>query len=253
MNSAATGMVHHERIPSSVASEEIHTVEYLVEDPKAVVIFSHGFFVPGFESNRMFVSAARAFQAAGIRSVLFDYRGSGYSDGEFINVRLESLRSDLETVIAKFKDESVPSYVLGQSLGSGVAALTATNLSSLSGLVLWGFSAHNYERYTEQYLPDGAGEVRYQGNGFPVTRAFVEDFKDHDPMDAIVSLDLPVLFVHGDADDKASIDLPREAVIRRSGLSELIEIPGGNHGFKAQPGELAAAIDISIQWIFVQA
>lgn len=240
--------VRHRRVASSDPDQSIHVIEYAVDEPSLTAVFSHGLFVPGFESNRMFVIAARAFQAAGIRAVLFDYRGSGYSDGAFIDVRLRQLQDDLRTVYSAVQDGGT-TYVVGQSLGSGVATLTAAELPGLAGLVLWGFSAHNYERYTSQYLPRDAGDIAYQANGFPVTRDFVDDFRDNDPMDAVVAFPSPVLFVHGSSDDKASIDLPREAVNRRRATSELIEIPGGTHSFKAQPNNLDLAIATSIEWI----
>jgi len=249
IHSPVISNVVHRRLASVDPAETIHVVDYEVEHPRAIAVFSHGFFVPGFESNRMFVVAARAFQTAGIRAVLFDYRGSGYSDGSFIDVRLGQLQDDLRQVYNAYRSQSTPTVVVGQSLGSGLAALTAAELPDLAGLVLWGFSAHNYERYTRQYLRDASSEVVYQGNGFPVTQAFVNDFRTQDPMDAVAEVHRPVLFVHGTADDKASIELPREAVARRSAPSRLVEIPGGTHGFKAQPDELARAIDVSIEWV----
>jgi hypothetical protein len=116
---------------------------------KACIIFSHGFLVPGFESNRIFIDISNELVQKGYKTILFDYRGSGYSDLDFSEMTIDTEIEDLISVIdyaSEFESKGSEIIVWGQSLGSGVASLVVSKSKNVDRLILWCLSAKLYER-----------------------------------------------------------------------------------------------------------
>lgn len=77
---------------------------------------------------------AARFAALPARTYLIDYRGYGDSDGE---PSQSNLVSDATRLVTRFTDDAQDVYLVGRSLGAGVAALAAANLGArVSGMVL---------------------------------------------------------------------------------------------------------------------
>jgi pimeloyl-ACP methyl ester carboxylesterase len=247
-------MKSHERLAVD-GDSHVHVFRWAPPAPaRAVIVFSHGFLVPGFESHRLFLALAGDAVERGFEAVLFDYRGSGYSDLSFSEMTLDTEIADLHTVV-EHAGAGRPVFVWGQSLGSVVAAHVVARRHDVSGVVLWALSARTYQRFVDRpgfrELAEGA-DTAYLDAGFEVGRQFLESLRDKDTYDALAGTDIPKLFVHGDADDKAPVELSREGYRHANEPKELVEIPGGNHAFKAQPDLLREAKEASFGWIVSQ-
>ncbi len=57
------------------------------------------------------------------------------------------------------------------------------------------------------------------------------------------------LFVHGDADDKAPVQLSRDAFAVARAPKKLVVVPGGGHAFKGQPNLFEQAVSTSLDWL----
>src|SRR5262249_7835589 len=150
----------HHRLPVGSTGESLHLVSLDVARPSAIVVFSHGFLVPGFESHRMFLDIAKTCVAHSYRPYLFDYRGSGYSDGSLAEITIEDEILDLHAVLDAVKGthDHLPLVLWGQSLGSGVATLVAADRSDIAGVILWNFSARLYDRYLRMFFRGDANQ-----------------------------------------------------------------------------------------------
>jgi alpha-beta hydrolase superfamily lysophospholipase len=231
-------MKSHERL-SIDGETALHLFRWRpTTSPTALIVFSHGFLVPGFESHRLFLALAAEAVERGMEAVLFDYRGSGYSDLAFAEMTLDTEIADLHAVLDHVGSDAEadrPIFVWGQSLGSVVASHVVADRADVAGIVLWALSARMYERFAPRPgfrdLASGRATAVLD-SGFTVGRGLLESMRGKDPYAALADMRAAKLFIHGDADDKAPV-----------------VIPGGGHAFKGQPELLAQASDTSFEWI----
>lgn len=247
-------MKTHLRIPIAGQSEVhvyVHTPD--LEKPRASVIFSHGFSVAGFESRRMFLEIADLVVDNGYASVLFDYRGSGYSDLAFEEMTLQTEMEDLKTVSGYVKEKlfpNIPFVVWGMSFGAGVASIVMANDEQVRGIILWCLSADLYNRYKKRLGPDiEAKGFTYTDKGFRVKSTFLDSLIQNDVHDAIAAIRAPLLLVHGDSDTVAPVELSLRAFEIAKCPKRIELIPGGVHGFKSQPSQYNNAVATSINWL----
>lgn len=231
-----------------------HYQEPALWDTRALVVFSHGFSVDGTESHRMFNDLALAYNDAGIASLQFDYRGCGYSSGDFSAFTVSGAIADIGAVVAWARRMHGPEHLFlhGQSLGSAVASLATGRQTEPTGLVLWNLSAEIESRYPRLFGSGILTEDRYclSDKGLITGRVFMEDAATYDVLGAFPEIGQPVLFVNAGADEKSSAAYAEEAATRLAhDRYEVVEIPGANHSFKCQADlqELAAAR--SVEWV----
>jgi len=224
-----------------------------IGEKKDCIVFSHGFSVSGFESRRMFWDISNDLNKLGYLTVLFDYRGSGYSDLSFsdmtIDTEIQDLNNVIEYVYNNINDKK--SFILwGQSFGSGVASFVTPKRPEIKALILWCLSAELYDRYSVTLGAEitDKGYV-YIESGFKVNKSFLDSLKNMDVYDAIKQINVPLLLIHGTADKKASVTLSHKAFDIANDPKELFVIEGGNHGFKCQPELFETAVRKTFNWI----
>jgi uncharacterized protein len=219
---------------------------------RTLFVFSHGFAADGAEGGRTFIELSGVLSSLGYPSILFDYRGSGYSDLAFEDVTFDTELADLDVVV-NFARKGFPDYNIalwGVSLGAAVSACVASQRSDISFMVLWCLSAELHCRYRERLgLEIEERGYTYIDKGFKVKREFLESLKGRDVYAAIKDSSIPSLLVHGDADTTASIELSRTAHKLAPNNTTLREIKGGNHVFSLQPAQYKEAVDVSLDWI----
>lgn len=219
--------------------------------PRAAAVFSHGFAVDGVESGRHFLTLASDLAKRGIAGYLFDYRGSGYSDGKFEEMTFDSEVADLNSVIdlSKSQQGGVPIVVWGESFGAAVAAHTICQRRDVSLVVLWSLSAELHRRYVERFGEQIARQGFAYASGNRVTSGFLDSLLGLDTYEAIGMIEGPTLLVHGDADDVASHELSIRAHEAAPNTTSLAIIPEGNHGFEAQDAQFDRARQVSLEWL----
>ena len=153
--------------------------------------------------------------------VLFEYPGFGKD----ANVPGESviLKQALELMahIKERNSEERPVFLLGESLGTGVATFAATQ-TAVSGLIL--FSAY----------PSISQVARHHYPWAPVSYLMKH------PFNADIwarQTEVPALFFHGVNDDIIPIHLGRGQIKNFKGRTEMVEIPHCGHNDLIDPGE----------------
>ncbi|MDR0307409.1 MAG: lysophospholipase [Chitinispirillales bacterium] len=246
-----------ETINTRLAVDNKSSIHLCIKKPTfntcGCIIFSHGFSVAGFESYRFFWELSNELTANDFICVLFDYRGSGYSDLSFSDMTIDTEIEDLNCVIdyvVKDIYSETNLIIWGCSFGSGVASLVGAQRNDIGGFLLWCLSAELEQRYSKTLGTEihKVGYV-YIDKGDKVKKDFLDSLKNKDVYNSISQIPSPILFVHGTDDTKASVNLSKQAFEMARGNKELALIEGGNHGFKCQPEQFAKAKKISFEWI----
>lgn len=244
------------RVSQDDSDEEIH-IHYCTPSGgtnlKATVLFSHGFTVSGVESHRMFLEIAEVFTKNGMASVLFDYRGAGYSSGWFRDLKpSRELKDLLKVYNFTLKELSAPEPLglLGQSHGSYLALMAIPKMQKLSTACLWGTSASPEARYREnlEKRPTHKGFMVLE-KGFLLSPEFLDDMDNHDALEACEKIKQPIAFIHAGEDQTVPIEEGREAYEAvQSDEKEFKKIEGANHSYKRQPKLQEEAIEFTLNW-----
>jgi pimeloyl-ACP methyl ester carboxylesterase len=179
-------------------------------------------FLPGFRSDMTGdkASSLAAFAAERGHAMLrFDYSGHGNSGGAFLDGTIGTWARDVLVVIDQLTEGKL--ILVGSSMGGWLALLTARarpgRIAALVGIaaapdfteaLMW--EAMTFEERAT-LMREGVLMVpsRY-GDPYPVTRALIEDGRQHLLLGAPIALDCPVRLLQGQADP----DVPWEMALR---------------------------------------
>jgi pimeloyl-ACP methyl ester carboxylesterase len=185
-------------------------------------------FLPGYRSDMTGdkATALATFCAEQGHAMLrFDYSGHGSSGGQFEDGTIGVWTADALTAIDRLTKG--PLILVGSSMGGWIAMLCALarqeRVAALVGiaaapdfteLLMW--QALNFEQRA-RIMERGIIHVpsRY-GDPTPITRALIEDGRDHLLLTAPIPLHCPVRLLHGQADP----DVPWEIALR---ITEQVE------------------------------
>jgi alpha/beta superfamily hydrolase len=225
-----------------VGGQTIHGMLHLpAKQPAPAVALLHGFTGQRTEASFVFVRMARLLCDAGIAALRFDFRGSGESEGAFsemtIEREVEDARAALRWLRARPDVDARRVGLLGVSLGSAVAMLTAGEEPQLRALCLWSTLARPRHRFPLPTEPAQRAALRAHGfvdhnaAGFPVGRAFYESAARVDPVAAMERYRGPLLCVHGDR-DYLPLEEPQLVIDRTAAESKSLHVvPEGEHVF----------------------
>lgn len=221
------------------------------------IIMVHGFTGQRIEAHRLFVRAARAMAAAGIAVLRFDCRGSGESEGEFVDMTISGEIADARTALdwlaARPEVDAGRLGVLGLSLGGCVAACLAGSDPRVKALALWAPAAYMpIAGNAALGSPDAAEQMASQGwvdlGGNRLGRAFVLDLPNIQPLAAARRYRGPALVVYGTCDQSLAPDHPRAYLEALPGPTEYVAIEGADHVFSSYAWE-TQAIEATVRWL----
>ncbi len=208
-------------------------------------------FLPGFRSDMTGDKAqmlAELCQARGQGLLLFDYSGHGASEGAFTDGTIGRWTADALAVIDGLTEGEL--VLVGSSMGGWIGLLAALarpgRVAGFAGVaaapdftetLMWE-SMMPAERATLER--DGVLLIpsRY-GEPTPITRALIEDGRNHLLMGAPIPLACPVRLLHGQQD----ADVPWETALRLAARIEAADVQvslvkDAAHRFSG-PGDLA--------------
>lgn len=250
---------------------------------KPVLIFSHGF--KGFKDWGLFNEMAERFAREGFVFIKFNFSHNGttvnspmeFEDLEAFGQNNFSIElDDLGEVIRSLFDGCFPVpfeqldrerlYLLGHSRGGGITILKAGEDSRVKKIVTWA-SVNEFGKFWKKNQMDVIKErgVIYVENGrtkqqMPIYWQLYQNYFDHlDRLfipDVIKRLQIPVLVVHGTADEA----VPYSAAVEMKQWNEKLEvvtIENGNHVFgaahpwlgKAWPSDFETVMQATIAFL----
>ncbi len=213
------------------------------EKTNTLVIMCHGITVDCNEGGA-FSNLAAKLKRVGVASFRFDFRSHGKSQGN--NVKFSPLGEiiDLETAykLMRQRHRFEKIILLAASFAGGITSIFAAK-HKVQSIVFWNPTI-NYKKnllhpslpWTKKYFGKKALDnvqkygVTYIGSRrFKIGRKFFDDIKKINSESALLSLSIPILFIHGDKDKYAVLeDVKRYS--QRMENANLVIVENGKHG-----------------------
>jgi pimeloyl-ACP methyl ester carboxylesterase len=209
------------------------------EEPGYLFLHGLGSVRAGEKSTALFRHAA----ARGRAAARFDFRGHGGSTGTIGVVTVSELIADAAAVL----DLVGPSVLVGSSLGGLVAAfLAAARPADAKALVLLAPALGFLPRMARRLDAEGRMSTG-EGVTFHVDPRVLADAERLDEASLPARLPMPVLVVHGAADEVVPPHLSERflAAIPHA-RKDLWLVPGGDHRLNRQIGAILARMDAVI-------
>ena len=160
-------------------------------------------------------------QELGYSVLLIDYRGFGRSDGAFPTERAvyEDASAAWNFLVSEMKVKPQDLYIYGHSLGGAIAIELANRHPESAGLIVESSftSIYDMARLDPRYLL------------LPLNPLLNQRF---DSAAKVVSLKLPVLYLHGTADEVVPFDMGKR-LFSSTPAAQFVAIQGGRHDHDA--------------------
>lgn len=200
------------------------------------------------EEGGFFARLADGLAAGGVASLRFDLRGHGESEGRQEDLTLYSIANDIQVAIEHIRvltDTDAPVSLIAASFSGGITSVFAARHPELvQSLVLLNPLLSYKKRFIDDkpywhddHLDEEAGrELAERGYlphspTFRLGRPLLNEVFYVDPLKTLPEITAPTLFVHGTGDTFIPVDSSRRAVTQLRAETNLIEIPGAQHGF----------------------
>ena len=198
-----------------------------------IELLMHGY--RGFFERDLNGGIFRCF-ALGRNALLVDHRASGWSDGHVISFGINESRdcADWTKFIAEHIDPDAPIFIGGVSMGAATAMMaTARDLhpNVVGVLADCGYSS------TKRIIKKVIGEMHLPPDlCYPFVKLGARlyghfDLEEISPEEAMKTCKLPIIFIHGDADDFVPHQMSVECYEAcASKHKKLVTIEGAGHG-----------------------
>lgn len=226
------------------------------------IILCHGITVDKDEYG-IYAQLAKKLTDVGFTVFRFDFRGHGESEGDSVDLTVIGEKRDLEAATGFLQSLGYKSFgIIAASFGGGAASLfTSENQKMIKALVFWNaiidyhdildpqlawskknFGPEQMEKLKEQ------GYIRIGSQKFKIGPALFDDIKTLKPFESLQNIQVPTLFVHGDADSY----VPYDDSVKYSQLfknAQLETIKGADHGFHKSEREANQADEATIKFL----
>ncbi len=208
--------------------------------PFPTVCFFHGFTGNKAEAHRIFVDAAEELVRRGVAAFRFDFRGSGDSEGDFINMTFSNEVSDALKALdfLRNRDDVASLAVLGLSMGGAIAATVSGQVSDLKAVVLWSAVGSFMDCLVGDSIEKAAAErLPIDWGGYLIGKGFYEDIAKQNAYASIAKNKAPVLIIHGTEDNAVQIEQAKEydRVLTKAGVTHQLHIvTGADHCYCRQ-------------------
>lgn len=226
---------------------EIHSV---MSD--SLMILVHGFTGSMYgPENGIFDLVTERLLEENFDVLTFSFRGSPPSEGEFIDMTLETEVTDFEHIINFAESKNYNSIgVIGESMGGTV--ITEGYSEKFSHMIFWypafDFSETDLKNYLE---PEIQTKVEKEGfvmnDGFKVGENFIDQIPEVDVYEKLKNISSPTLLIHGSEDKEVPYQQSEKAFsLIPYNKKELEIVEGPDHCFFGYEDKL---IDLTIGFL----
>lgn len=219
----------------------------LVDEARGMVVLLHGIpsVAPPDPNDHGYPGLARAVAEKGFSAVWADMRAVRGSSGNF---SIEGWVRDVAAIVetARERKTTGPLVLVGSSAGGTVSAVAVGRGLEVDGLALLAAPAH-WISFARDPLA-GVERIRSQA-GMPLSddvladpTAWAAEFNNVVAVDAVANVTVPVLVVHGTADDVVPVSHADE-LAHAAPQAELVIVDGAPHQLRRDPRTLAVLFD----------
>jgi pimeloyl-ACP methyl ester carboxylesterase len=175
--------------------------------------------------------------ATGAAAIAFDMRGHGSSRGRLDGRVLDDVAAIVLLLRSRLGAPKLPVALRGSSMGGYLAVLAAPGAEAQAVVAICPASAEGLRRGVL------AGRFDFEAD----SGALVQFLDAHELAPAVESLDVPLLLLHAEGDERVPVQHSRElAALAPPGRCRLVAVPGGHHRSVQHDPELRA---LSLRWI----
>jgi len=207
------------------------------------------------ENHGIFIRAARQAHDRGYSTVLFDFQGAGYSDGDYEDFRVTSSIDHLKRIAAwSTTNTSCNGRVVffGQSLGSALSVVAGSEMSSeVDAMVLWNLSGNFEARYSEIFgLDSAASRVQcIPAKGFVVGGEFLRDAGTVHVLDRVSECPMPIFLLSCTGDLVGDVSIAQAAALGAANPLSIHQSLPATHSFMCERDLEMQATCISLDWL----
>lgn len=235
----------------------LHIPENIKNKVPIGIIF-HGFCGDKMGPHFIFVKLSRLLERAGIACIRFDFAGSGESDGDFIDMTMDTELKDANNILNYVKTldfvDNDRIGIVGLSMGGAIASMLAGDRKKdVKTICLWAPAGNMDEIILDKhYIGADFEEFRKNGyfdaEGLLVGTKFVDNVKDIKIYEKAAEYDKRSLIIHGDKDDVVLLSASQKYIDFWGESSLLKVISGANHTFDKREWE-EQVIENTIEFI----
>lgn len=229
------------------------TLDMPSTEPIAYAMFAHCFTGSRFTPGAARVSKALA--EAGIACLRFDFPGLGQSEGSFAETTFSSNVRDIVSAAGWLGEHySAPQLLIGHSLGGAASLKAAPLIRSLRGVATIGAPfdpAHAVLHFADRIGDvdeQGAVTLTLGGRDVTISREFLEDLADTNPVEHLPRLRAPLLLVHSPIDQTVGVDNAQKIFQVTRYPKSLVSLDKADH-LLTRDGSAQRAARIIRDWI----
>ncbi len=201
-------------------------------------LFLHG--LGSVRAGEKSASLLRHAAAHGRSCTRFDFRGHGESSGMVGQVLIGELVADTCLVLDRFG----PAHVIGSSLGGIIGAMVASAVPAQVRSLALLAPALGFLPHLGQLVDANGWLWTREGRGFPLARQVLDEAAGFDESALPDQLTMPVLLVHGTADDVVSHRQSEQLHARIPHVrKDLWIVPDGDHRLAAHADAIWARLE----------
>ena len=180
---------------------------------------------------------ARLLVSVGIAAISFDQRGHGASEGVMDGRAIEDVVAIADLLRSRIDDKEAAIALRGSSMGGCFALLSAAAAGAQAVVAICPAGPRGLQRGID------AGTLGFDADVTQLSQLLGEA----DLHETVASLEMPVLILHAEGDERVPVEHSRELATRfASPESRLITVPGGHHRSVQHDEELQA---VSLKFI----
>ena len=215
------------------------------EGPRPTAIVLHG--IPGIEKNADIVYALRD---RGWNALIFHYRGSWGSGGKYTLAGIPSdVSAALNTVLndGSYNVDAERIALVGHSLGGWAAIVSAARNARVKAVVTIGGISDMRSWSLTPEEATGMAHFLNHTSGNEILSQIRALGQTRNPVDVVENVGmLPILIVHGDADEMVPIEQARLLLDRSNRTAELVVIEGADHAFSRHRRQMVETV---VNWL----
>src|SRR3989344_340435 len=225
------------------------------------IVLCHGITVDK-EEGGIFTNLAKKLAASGFAVFRFDFRGHGESEGKSVDMTITGEAEDLTSAVLFLQKKGYKDFgILGASFAGGaVSFFSFAHKDIVKALVLWNAlidyrsKINPTTKWGKKYWGKPAferiekfGFTKIGSRKYKVGKKLMDEIKVLKPYERLMSLNIPILFVHGDKDTYIPInDSIKYSKLMKNAKLEII--PGAEHGFHDNPIQEEKADGLTIKF-----